>query len=110
MAHLLPQSIKVPAGTVCPPPPQWRLPDDSSFLDVIKQVAVDETNHRDVNHTFASMAHNEVNPYVEKVRSPRPPSSPPAAFAASPPRLLASFPLRRPQLKCGPTLRLVLST
>jgi len=44
----------------------WRLPDDSSFLDVIKQVAVDETNHRDVNHTFASMAHNEVNPYVEK--------------------------------------------
>ena len=29
-------------------------------------MAVDETNHRDVNHTFASMAHDEVNPYVQK--------------------------------------------
>jgi hypothetical protein len=44
----------------------WRLPDDADFLDVIKQVAVDETNHRDVNHTFASMSRDDVNPYVGK--------------------------------------------
>jgi hypothetical protein len=44
----------------------WRLPDDASFLDVVKQVAADETNHRDVNHTFASMARDDPNPYVQK--------------------------------------------
>ena len=33
---------------------------------MIKQVAADETNHRDVNHTFASMAQHDVNPYVNK--------------------------------------------
>lgn len=44
----------------------WRLPDDASFLTVIKQVAADETNHRDVNHTFASMSARDVNPYVAK--------------------------------------------
>ena len=44
----------------------WRLPDDASFLDVIKQVAADETNHRDVNHTFASMESDDPNPYVQK--------------------------------------------
>ena len=30
------------------------------------QVAADETNHRDVNHTFASMARDDPNPYVSK--------------------------------------------
>jgi hypothetical protein len=44
----------------------WRLPDDATFFDVIKQVAADETNHRDVNHTFASMSRDDVNPYVNK--------------------------------------------
>jgi len=29
-------------------------------------VAVDETNHRDVNHTFASMARDQANPFVQK--------------------------------------------
>jgi hypothetical protein len=29
------------------------------------QVAVDETNHRDCNHTFASLARDDPNPYVE---------------------------------------------
>ena len=42
----------------------WRLPHDADMLDVIKQVAVDETNHRDCNHTFASMARDDPNPYV----------------------------------------------
>jgi len=44
----------------------WRLDDDAMMLDVIKQVAADETNHRDVNHTFASMARDDPNPYVLK--------------------------------------------
>ena len=48
------------------PPTDWRLGDDATFFDVIKQVAADETNHRDVNHTFASMSQNDVNPYVNK--------------------------------------------
>ena len=29
-------------------------------------MGVDETNHRDVNHTFASMAYDDPNPYVAK--------------------------------------------
>ena len=32
----------------------------------LPQVAVDETNHRDVNHTFASMARDQANPFVQK--------------------------------------------
>ena len=42
----------------------WRLKDDADFFDVILQVAADETNHRDVNHTFASMGRDDVNPHV----------------------------------------------
>ena len=44
----------------------WRLADDATMFEVIQQVAVDETNHRDVNHTFASMSRDDVNPYVGK--------------------------------------------
>jgi hypothetical protein len=44
----------------------WRLSEDATFFDVIKQVAADETNHRDVNHTFASMSRDDVNPYIGK--------------------------------------------
>mmetsp|Transcript_54162 Transcript_54162/g.118113 ORF Transcript_54162/g.118113 Transcript_54162/m.118113 type:complete len:340 (-) Transcript_54162:460-1479(-) len=44
----------------------WRMDDKATFMDVIKQIAVDETNHRDVNHTFAEMQWHDVNPYVNK--------------------------------------------
>ena len=44
----------------------WRLDDDATMYEVLQQVAVDETNHRDVNHTFASMASDDPNPYVAK--------------------------------------------
>jgi len=44
----------------------WRLSPDATFLDVIKQIAVDETNHRDVNHTFAGMERDKKNPYIHK--------------------------------------------
>jgi len=44
----------------------WRMADDATWLDVIKQIMADEANHRDVNHTFASLKSNEVNPYVTR--------------------------------------------
>lgn len=44
----------------------WRMADDATWLDVIKQIMADEANHRDVNHTFASLKSNEVNPYIQK--------------------------------------------
>jgi len=44
----------------------WRLKPNATFFDVICQVATDETNHRDVNHTFASMARTDPNPFVAK--------------------------------------------
>merc|ERR550519_3344820 len=44
----------------------WRMADDATWLDVIKQIMADEANHRDVNHTFASLKSNETNPYIEK--------------------------------------------
>jgi len=42
----------------------WRLPEDASLLDTIKQIAVDESMHRDVNHTFAGLAQDDPNPHV----------------------------------------------
>ena len=42
----------------------WRLDDDATMYEVLQQVAVDETNHRDVNHTFADMASDDPNPFV----------------------------------------------
>jgi len=44
----------------------WRMGSDASFLDMMKQIALDETNHRDVNHTFAEMAWTDPNPHVTK--------------------------------------------
>lgn len=44
----------------------WRLNDDADMLAVFQQIAADETNHRDVNHTFASMARTDPNPFVAK--------------------------------------------
>eukprot|EP00658_Telonema_sp_P-2_P013312 TRINITY_DN15042_c0_g1_i1.p1 TRINITY_DN15042_c0_g1~~TRINITY_DN15042_c0_g1_i1.p1 ORF type:complete len:354 (+),score=86.54 TRINITY_DN15042_c0_g1_i1:58-1119(+) len=44
----------------------WRLPAGASLLDAIKQIAADEAVHRDVNHTFADMAYQDPNPFVEK--------------------------------------------
>jgi hypothetical protein len=44
----------------------WRLAPDATLLDVMKQVAADETNHRDVNHTFALLARDDPNPFLKK--------------------------------------------
>lgn len=44
----------------------WRMPRDSKFLDVIKQICADEMHHRDVNHEFASISQKAFNPYVTR--------------------------------------------
>jgi hypothetical protein len=44
----------------------YKLGDDATWPDVLRNIAADETNHRDVNHTFADMKDDDPNPYVEK--------------------------------------------
>lgn len=44
----------------------WKLPQDSLWVDALKCMFADESNHRDVNHTFATMATDDPNPYVVK--------------------------------------------
>jgi len=44
----------------------WNLDDEAMWVDVLKQLFADETNHRDVNHTFATMESDDPNPFVEK--------------------------------------------
>lgn len=44
----------------------WRLDDNAKFVDVIRHIAADETHHRDVNHTFATLSANSTNPFVFK--------------------------------------------
>lgn len=43
----------------------WRLPADAKWVDTIRCICADETHHRDVNHTFASLKEGELNPFVE---------------------------------------------
>lgn len=44
----------------------WKLPDEAMWVDALKCMFADECNHRDVNHTFASMASDDPNPFVQK--------------------------------------------
>jgi threonyl-tRNA synthetase len=41
----------------------WNLPFDASVRDVIMAVRADEASHSHVNHTLASMAHDQQNPF-----------------------------------------------
>ena len=43
-----------------------KLGDEALWYDVIKNICADESNHRDVNHTFAGMEGDDPNPYVQK--------------------------------------------
>jgi len=43
----------------------WHLRPDASMRDLMLAVRMDEANHRDVNHTFASLRRDQTNPYVE---------------------------------------------
>ncbi|CAM9124128.1 unnamed protein product [Ectocarpus fasciculatus] len=40
----------------------WKLPQDAKFVEALKCMFADETHHRDVNHTFASMKSDDPNP------------------------------------------------
>lgn len=45
----------------------YKLPEDATVYDMIKCVRADEANHRDVNHTFASLDQETgVNPFIHK--------------------------------------------
>eukprot|EP01057_Protomagalhaensia_wolfi_P004142 Protomagalhaensia_wolfi_Nauph_80__4141@NODE_420_length_2556_cov_409_126341_g314_i0_p1_GENE_NODE_420_length_2556_cov_409_126341_g314_i0NODE_420_length_2556_cov_409_126341_g314_i0_p1_ORF_typecomplete_len263_score42_13AOX/PF01786_17/1_7e74_NODE_420_length_2556_cov_409_126341_g314_i0189977 len=42
----------------------WELAEDASFEDLILAIRADESHHRDVNHTFASMKRSDPNPFA----------------------------------------------
>ena len=44
----------------------WQLADDALWLDALKCMFADEANHRDVNHTFATMESDDPNPFIDK--------------------------------------------
>ena len=44
----------------------WHLPKDALWIDALKCMMADEANHRDVNHTFATLASDDPNPFVFK--------------------------------------------
>lgn len=44
----------------------YNLPDDAMWVDVLEQMFADETHHRDVNHTFATMESDDPNPFLQK--------------------------------------------
>mmetsp|Transcript_67254 Transcript_67254/g.194693 ORF Transcript_67254/g.194693 Transcript_67254/m.194693 type:complete len:381 (+) Transcript_67254:78-1220(+) len=44
----------------------WKLPEDAMWVDALKCMFADESNHRDVNHTFATMESDDPNPFVNK--------------------------------------------
>eukprot|EP00753_Platysulcus_tardus_P007506 PLAT1524.1.p1 GENE.PLAT1524.1~~PLAT1524.1.p1 ORF type:complete len:309 (+),score=129.01 PLAT1524.1:46-927(+) len=41
----------------------WQLGDDAQMRDVVLAIRADESNHRDVNHTFAQLQPDEPNPF-----------------------------------------------
>mmetsp|Transcript_62162 Transcript_62162/g.116296 ORF Transcript_62162/g.116296 Transcript_62162/m.116296 type:complete len:381 (-) Transcript_62162:67-1209(-) len=46
----------------------WKLSEDALWVDALKCMFADESNHRDVNHTFATMGSDDPNPFVAKHR------------------------------------------
>jgi len=44
----------------------WRLPQDATLKHLFLAIRADEANHREVNHTFASIDINQKNPFLEK--------------------------------------------
>jgi len=46
----------------------WKLADDARWVDALKCIYADETHHRDVNHTFATMQSDDPNPFVSQHR------------------------------------------
>lgn len=46
----------------------WKLSDDAKWLDALKCMFADESNHRDVNHTFATMETDDPSPFVDELQ------------------------------------------
>lgn len=46
----------------------WKLPQDAKFRETLLCMFADECNHRDVNHTFASMDQKDANPFIGQHR------------------------------------------
>lgn len=44
----------------------YKLDDEAMWVDCLKCMFADESNHRDVNHTFATMDTDDPNPFVDK--------------------------------------------
>jgi hypothetical protein len=44
----------------------WHMSENSKWVDVLRNLYADESNHRDVNHTFARMKGDDPNPWVHK--------------------------------------------
>lgn len=44
----------------------WQMDKKAMWVDVLKNLYADESNHRDVNHTFAKMQGDDPNPHVHK--------------------------------------------
>lgn len=42
----------------------WRMPPDAMWVDTLKCMMADESHHRDINHTFATLPANDPNPFV----------------------------------------------
>jgi hypothetical protein len=46
----------------------WKLSDDAKWVDALKCMFADESNHRDVNHTFATMETDDPSPFVDELQ------------------------------------------
>jgi Alternative oxidase len=43
----------------------WKLPHDAKWIDTLRCICADETHHRDVNHTYASLKEGMLNPFLD---------------------------------------------
>ena len=43
----------------------WKLHDDAKWVDCLQHMLADESHHRDVNHTFATLPPGAENPFIK---------------------------------------------
>jgi len=44
----------------------WKLEDGATWVDTLRHILADESHHRDVNHTFATLPEGAENPFIKK--------------------------------------------
>ena len=44
----------------------WKLHDDAKWVDCLQHMLADESHHRDVNHTFATLPEGAPNPFIKQ--------------------------------------------